>query len=154
MKLHIIYFTSCIKPLTKSEDIFVNLSFFWKCGKFCESGDILLEGSSVSSVSISNNISLIAIGYLWEKNDTALWMWLGHKSNLTNCAESRSSCLVLPHRLCTERKLRMMIGIQHICRIWPFKYWLSHIDGAAGGLIHKQFSQIRYHFKPSAFWQQ
>ena len=28
----------------------------------------------------------------------------------------------------------------------PFKFWLSHIDGAVGGLIYLQLSQIRYHF--------
>ena len=59
---------------------FVNLSFFWKCGKFYESGDTLLDGSCVF---LSNDISLIAIGYLWAKIRRCECGYIGHKSNLT-----------------------------------------------------------------------
>ena len=69
------------------------------------------------------------------------------------CVASQSSCLVLPHWLCTEWKPRMMMGNQHICNSnFDFPRFTELLAGYRTSNCHKWGIILK--LNPSPFRQQ
>ena len=93
-----------------------------------------------------NQVTSLEWSYVSLSNDISMQSVTSERRyNTLNMDRSQTKCAKIQNF--ESWPVNPPFKVNGVKRIFPFKCWLSHIDGAVGGLIHMQLSQIRYNFK-------